>query len=120
MIPAARLKSEALPPEAAIIKSAGEQSQGQALLQGFVAQYSHRLISLINWASVRYISISLNHSMLAQAFTINERLGICQEIPSVTGLGSQYPEPAQGLDNEGVRVVITHGIGWAILSLTPG
>jgi hypothetical protein len=60
MIPAARLKSEGLPPEAAIIKSAGEQSQGQAVLQGLVAQYSQRRISLINWASLKYMSISLS------------------------------------------------------------
>jgi hypothetical protein len=57
MIPAARLKSEGLPPDAAIMKSAGEQSQGQAVLQGFSAQYSQRRISLINWASVKIISL---------------------------------------------------------------
>jgi len=42
----------------AIIKSAGEQSQGQAFLQGLFSQYSQRLISLNNWASVKIIFTS--------------------------------------------------------------
>jgi hypothetical protein len=61
MMPAARWKSDFVPPEAAIIKSAGEQSQGQAVLQGLVAQYSQRRISLISCASVKYIFISLDY-----------------------------------------------------------
>jgi hypothetical protein len=59
MIPAARLKSEGLPAKAAMMKSAGEQSAGQAVLQGFCSQYSQRLSSLSSWASVKNISISL-------------------------------------------------------------
>jgi len=48
MSPADLLKSEGLPLAAAIIKSAGEQSQGQAFLQGLFSQNSQRLISLNN------------------------------------------------------------------------
>jgi hypothetical protein len=36
-----------------MMKSAGEQSAGQASLQGFSSQYSHRFSSAFNWASVR-------------------------------------------------------------------
>ncbi|MCK9557637.1 MAG: hypothetical protein M0R50_06300 [Candidatus Cloacimonetes bacterium] len=46
------------------MKSAGEQSQGQAVLQGLVAQYSQRRISLISCASDKYISISLEYKQL--------------------------------------------------------
>jgi hypothetical protein len=35
------------------MKSAGEQSAGQAALQGFSSQYSHRFSSALSWASVR-------------------------------------------------------------------
>jgi hypothetical protein len=36
-----------------MMKSAGEQSAGHAALQGFSSQYSHRLSSAFNFASVR-------------------------------------------------------------------
>jgi hypothetical protein len=41
------------------MKSAGEQSQGQAVWQGFSAQYSQRRISLMSWAWVKNISMLL-------------------------------------------------------------
>ena len=49
MIKAAdRMISEGAPTEIALMKSAGEQSQGQACLQGFSSQYSHFSSSLRN------------------------------------------------------------------------
>ena len=40
---------------AAIRKSAGEQSAGQAVLQGFSSQYRQRSASALSWASDRKV-----------------------------------------------------------------
>ena len=45
--------SDFAPPRAAMMKSAGEQSAGQATWQGFSSQETHRFNSSLSWASVR-------------------------------------------------------------------
>ena len=50
---AARWKSAGVPSLTAMMKSAGEQSHGQASLQGFSSQNSHFSISARSWASVK-------------------------------------------------------------------
>jgi hypothetical protein len=53
MISAAeRLISEGFPTRAAMMKSKGEQLAGQASLQGFSSQYSHRSNSVWSWCLV--------------------------------------------------------------------
>jgi hypothetical protein len=49
-----------------MMKSAGEQSQGQAVLQGFSAQNSHLFISLISWASVKTIFMLLGWDQFSE------------------------------------------------------
>jgi hypothetical protein len=50
---AARAKSCGSPTRTAMMKSAGEQSAGQAPLHGLVSQYWQASISARSWASVR-------------------------------------------------------------------
>jgi hypothetical protein len=50
---AARLMSDAFPTRAAMMKSNGEQLTGQAWMQGFSSQYSHRISSVWSWRLVR-------------------------------------------------------------------
>ncbi len=81
-----RRKSEGSPTLAAMMKSAGEQSAGQAVLQGFSSQYSHRFSSARNWASVERAVILFHglfndkmgsHNGNQRAQGNNTAIGVC-------------------------------------------
>src|ERR1019366_3014597 len=69
-----------------MMKSAGEQSAGQASLQGFSSQYSHRFSSDLSWASVRVPSFFFMAASLVKRARImtpqsrnsnNTPIGLC-------------------------------------------
>jgi hypothetical protein len=70
IMPAAREKSCGSPTRTAMMKSAGEQSAGQAVLHGFSLQYSHRAISAASCASLRNKGLlTVTHPLVRETST---------------------------------------------------